>query len=253
MRRVLSLSPLLALMLVPGQVLAGMPLVNIHGGLLYWNSSLSGDIAADGDDVDMEDDLGFGRERHNILYLGVEHPVPFVPNARLRHMELDDSARGTVEQDFTFAGQQFTAEENVSSEYDFTITDISLYYSLPVPAVDVNAGLTVRRLEVDARIRSRDNPGNEENVDGDGVFPMLHGSLEGSLPLTGFYAGGEANVVSYDGNSFRDGRAYVGWTSDFALGVELGYQALQFKIDDLDGIDADISKTGPYLGLSLRF
>lgn len=249
MRRVLSLSPLLALLLVPGPVHAGMPLVNVHGGFLYWDAGLSGDFASGGQDIDVEDDLDFDTERHNMIYLGVEHPVPFVPNARLRHMELDDSARGDM--DAEFGGETFN--EAVRSEYDFTITDLTLYYSLPVPALDVNVGLTARALDMDVRIQSQSDPSREGRVDGDGVFPMLHGSVEGQLPLTGFYAGGEANVVSYDGNSFRDGRAYLGWTSDFALGAELGYQLMQLKVDDLDDLDADVNFSGPYFGVSLRF
>lgn len=249
MRRLLFAAVFPVLALIPAQALAMLPMMDVYAGAYVWNASLSGDFEYEGDEIDMDDDLDLGRERHNVFFLGVEHPVPFVPNARLRHMGLDDSARSTVE-NITFGDHTFDGD--VRSEYDITMTDLSLYYGLPVPAVDVNLGLTVRALDMEVTLREQQT-GIEENVDADGVFPLVHGSVQADLPLTGLYAGAEANIVSYSGNSLRDGRAYLGWTSDFALGVEAGLQTLRLKVDDLDDLDADIDKTGPYLGLSLRF
>lgn len=252
MRRLLLAAFFPVLALAPAQALAVLPMIDVYAGGYVWNASLSGDLEYDGDEVDMEDDLGFGRERHNVFFLGVEHPVPFVPNARLRHMALDDSARGEVQQEFEFGGVTYEAEDDVRSDYDLTMTDLALYYGLPLPTVDVNLGVNIRALDIDARVRTEDSS-KDERVDADGIFPMLHGSTQVDLPFTGLYAGAEANVISYSGNSLRDGRAYLGWTSDFALGAELGYQILNLRVDDLDDLDADIDKAGPYLGLSLRF
>ena len=247
----LFLTAALGFALVPGAH-AGAPLIDVYAGVQGWDAGLSGDIASGGNDVDVERDLGFSSSSQNVFFVGFEHPVPLVPNARLRFANLSDSAAGTVDKTFTFAGFEFQEDREVRSSYQLDYQDLTIYYTPFDLVFKLDLGLNIRRLDVEMEIRDRDS-GDEVSEDATATIPMLHAAARGDLPLTGFYAAGELNAISYDGSRLSDVRAALGWQSDFLLAVEVGYSQLDFKLDDVSDLDADLSVGGPYLGLSLNF
>lgn len=228
------------------------PLVNIYAGAFTWNADVSGFVDTDGDRVDMENDLGFDRSRQNVLYFGLEHFVPLVPNVRLRHMALSDSGRANTG-GFDFDGVEFDSGE-VRSSFDLDMTDLTLYYTPLDNMVKLDAGLNVRRIDAEFDVRGQEGgfPA-EANKTARETFPMLHLGARVNLPFSGFYAGGEINTIRYDGSRIEDYTARVGWVSDFLLGVELGYSHFNIKLDDVSGLDADLEFGGPYLALSVSF
>lgn len=229
---------------------AGAPLIDVYAGVQSWDADISGDIASGGNDADVEGDLDFSSSRHNVFFVGLEHPVPLVPNARLRIGDISYSANGRVD-DFEFDGVPFS-DERVSSDLTIDYQDLTLYYTPFDLVFKLDFGLTIRRIDAELEVESRDNPA-EASEDASAVFPMLHVAARGDLPLTGFYAAGELNAISYDGSRLSDVRAALGWQSDFLLAVEVGYSQLSIKLDDVSDLDADLSLGGPYLGLSLNF
>ncbi len=125
------LAPLaLAVSLAPAPAMAEViPGIDINGQLGYWGAQPNGTVSADGDEIDVEDDLDFGRNGTNMLQIAFEHPVPLVPNVRLRHVSLDDSADGRIQHSASFGGADFTVNERVHSTYDLEMTDATFYYS----------------------------------------------------------------------------------------------------------------------------
>jgi outer membrane protein len=225
------------------------PLIDIYAGAYTGYTSLSGDVAGGGREASVDGELGYDKARQTVVYLGIEHPVPVLPNARLRFTSLSESANGTVTEDYTFGNVTFSQSENVASRFDLDYTDLTLYYTPLDLAVKLDVGLTVRHLNADFRIASNTQSAEESIT---ATIPMLHLGAYGKLPLTGFYANGEVNAIGYSGDTFMDMRAGIGWRSDFLLGVELGYTrtTLDFDIDDLK---TDLAIGGPYLALSLSF
>jgi len=253
--RFLPLTALVPLLFVaaPGSATAGVvPLVDFHAGIGYWRPGLSGDVASDGDDFDVEDDLDFSRNSTNVLEVGVRHPIPLLPNARLRHQSLSDSATSTLTATRTFGPVQFQDEESVRSSYDLDMTDLTLYYRPLSTVVTLDFGITARHLDLDVEIESRDSD-ERESAGGSAIIPMGHLALRGDLPLTGLYARGEINAISASGNSLRDLQVGLGWESRRVFGIEAGYRQLELKVDDQDDLDADISLDGPYVAVNLRF
>ena len=230
----------------------GAPLVDIYGGVYTGQTALSGVISSGTGDADVEDDLGYDDGRQTVIYLGLEHAVPVLPNLRLKHSTLSDEARGEVQNGFTFGGQPFVATTNVVSSFDLDYTDLTLYYSPLDNVVKVDLGITARQIDADFVIEQDGLPANRGEATISEVIPLIHVGAYGKLPLTGFYATGEVNAVGYDGNSIADVRAGIGWISDVLLGVELGYS--QFSLDvDVDDVIADVEVGGPYLAISLNF
>ena len=254
-RRFLHLSALLPLIFltVPGSVAAGVaPLIDFHAGIGYWQPGLSGDVASDGQNFDVEDDLDFDRNNTHIFEVGVRHPISLLPNARLRHQSLNDSATATLQRSRRFGPIEFQHEESVRSSYDLDMTDLTLYYRPLSNVVTLDFGITARYLDLGVEIESRDS-GERESAGGSTVIPMGHLALRGDLPLTGLYAGGELNVISASGNRLLDFRVGLGWESRRVFGVEAGYRHLDLKVDDLNGLDADLSLAGPYAAVNVRF
>ena len=71
------------------------------------------------------------------------------------------------------------------------------------------------------------------------------------LPFTGVSVGGEANVISFDGDSVYDYNAY-GQFEVSLLQLRAGYR--QIAIDYEDGDDElDIDLGGPFVSAGLRF
>ncbi len=64
------------------------PGLAIYGGGYTWDTELEGNVASGGANIDVQDDLGFNKADQNVLYLGVEHAVPLIPNVRLRYIDL---------------------------------------------------------------------------------------------------------------------------------------------------------------------
>ena len=228
------------------------PLVDIYGGLYTGQAGLSGAISSGVGEADVEEDLGFDDGRQTVVYVGLEHPVPGLPNLRLKHAALSDNARGEVQSPFTFGGGSFLITDDVLSSFDLDYTDLTLYYSPLDNIVKVDLGLNIRQINADFVIEEDGNPANRGEESFSEVIPMLHVGAYGKLPLTGFYATGEVNLVGYDGNNVTDVRAGIGWISDFLLGVELGYSQLSLDVDG-DDVVADVEIGGPYLALSLNF
>lgn len=226
------------------------PLVDVYAGGYAWSPDTSGSIASGSNDIDMEDDLGFDDSDQTVLYVGLEHAVPVLPNVRLRYMDLSDDASNTVVSPITFNGELLAG--NLASEYDMEMLDGTFYWSPLDNVVKLDLGVTVRQMDADFTIRSQ-TVGNVASESASETFPLAHGAVRANLPLTGVYVGGEINAIEYDGSGMRDFDAYIGWQSDFLLGVKAGYSRLEVELDDVSGLDSDIEIGGPYLAATFRF
>ncbi|MGB1495900.1 TIGR04219 family outer membrane beta-barrel protein [Alloalcanivorax venustensis] len=248
MKKITLMAGLAALSAAPFAQAA--PLVDVYAGGYAWSPDTSGSIASGSNDIDMEDDLGFDDSDQTVLYVGLEHAVPVLPNVRLRYMDLSDDASNTLVDPITFNGQTFAG--NVNSDYDMEMLDGTFYWSPLDNVVKLDLGLTVRQMDADFTIRSQ-TVGNVASESASETFPLAHGAVRANLPLTGVYVGGEINAIEYDGSGMRDFDAHIGWQSDFLLGVKAGYSRLEVELDDVSGLDSDLEIGGPYLAATFRF
>lgn len=239
-----------ALLLSFAPFVQAAPGLAIYGGGYTWDTELEGNVSSGGANVDVQDDLGFNKADQNVLYLGLEHAVPLIPNARLRYIDLSDSASNVISRNFNFNGQTFVANTRVATDFDLEMLDGTLYYSPLNNALKVDLGLTVRRLDGNLRLNS---VVGKTTLNIDETLPMLHAGARMQLPVSGVYVGGEVNAISYDGNKMNDYNARIGWRSDFLLGLELGYSRMNIVLDDVNNLDTDLDVGGPYVAISLGF
>jgi len=234
-----------ALVLLPVAAPADILSVAVGGGL--WNTSPSGNFQAanDPNPVSVADHLSWGSEKQNYLFLTLEHPVPFLPNLRLRRTNFEHSGNGTAS--FVFNGQTYSG--SIESKLSIAETDALLYWELLDNVVSLDLGIDIRNYDIDYRVAS----GSTSSSDSfQATLPLLYG-MGGVSPMPGLLIGAEASILSLGGNGVVDYALKVSYTTDFRIGLEGGYRSQSLKLDDLSGYDADMTFKGVFGGVYLKF
>lgn len=249
--------PLSALMLAVGPSVAYSDFIGIFAGAGAWNADYSSTITQS--EVDLDGDLGIDNSTNSIVYVALEHPVPFLPNIKLQSTSLSSDGNGVLSVAFELDNQVFEANDAVSSSVDFSHTDITAYYQVLDTVASVDIGLTARVFDGELSVVSEStNVSAKQNLDF--TLPMLYGKAEFFLPLTGLSTSLEAHYVSYSDNTMSDFSAKISYVLPlpspfFEIGADLGYRRLHFELDENDisdlGANADVS--GVFTNLTFHF
>lgn len=188
-------------------------------------------------------------DKFNAVYnVAFEHPVPFLPNLKLRYSE--------------FGGTRDNFQSGiymVDQDLDVNTLDAIAYYEILDNIVSVDAGLGVKRLDVSNALRNTVPAVNITfTADDKQTLPALYVAAGGKLPFTGFSAKAEVMAGKNSDADFNDINAEVKYNviENIALdlGVKFGYRAMTVNFDDdaNSGFDK-IEAKGPYLGLEAHF
>lgn len=243
--------------LLAAAVIALAPLTShaflkIGANASVWDAEPTGQID---NNVSVESD-GLNMKSDNGTQLSVyfEHPLPVVPNIKLKRTDLTVDGKGTLSQDISFADQNFTASTQVNSEIDLSHTDATLYWGLPIPVPKLNAdiGITARMFDGEAFVAAP-ALNEKKSVDLDLTLPMLYGAVKvGSI--FGVYGTADVNWIGFGDNKLTDISAAVGYELPIpvvTVGLEVGYRAINLKTDKKDvDVDADFDTKGVFYGLS---
>lgn len=226
-------------------------LFGVYAGAGTWQQSFSGDVAAGGEAVDLQDDLDFDRDNGNVFYGALEHGIPVLPNIRVNYAEIEGSGANLLSRSIVFDGQVFTVSEDVASEVALTQADAVLYYQVLDGVVSLDLGMAARWVEGDIQITTDSEFARAEFK---GVLPMLYARTRVDLPLTGLWLGAEATGLTYDDHQLIDASAQVGWESPYGIGAELGWRTMALELGEVDEVDsAEIDISGPYAALNYHF
>src|SRR5690554_2098536 len=214
-----------------------------------WDAKPTGQID---DNASVESDgLNFKSENGRQLSVFFEHPVPFIPNVKLKRTDLDMDGSGELTKEITFAQENFTVNEQISSNIDISHTDATLYWGLPLPLpyIDFDFGLTARMFDGDASV-------NAKSVDLDITLPMAYGAVKVGSPF-GIYATADLNWIGFGDNKMTDLSAAVGYELPIPIvdvGVEVGYRGINLQTDRKDvEVAADLDTKGMFYGVSVAF
>ncbi|WP_444997897.1 TIGR04219 family outer membrane beta-barrel protein [Aliikangiella sp. IMCC44359] len=255
MKKLLSALAVASFAFVP---LANADIVGFEVGTYQWKPDYAGTIKSDsnsilGTDIDINDDLGFDDESHNIFWVTAEHPVPFLPNIKIVSSDLKSSAESVLTREITFNGQTYSINENVSTAVDMSNTEYTLYYEILDNWVNLDLGVTLR--QYDGMISLQTPPTGtdlNEEEDIDFTIPLIYGKARFDLPFSGFFAEGELNIISYDDDSISDIMVGVGYESDIGFGAKIGYRTFELDVEE-DDITADMEFKGAYFSAFYHF
>lgn len=242
------LAGLLATLALP----AGADAVNIYGRINYWHSDAKGGLNAPA-----APSIGFlgismtldkktvKNESNSMLILAIEHPVPVLPNIRLAHSQINFSGQALAVYD--------TLSADIPGEIDLSHTDLTAYYRLPVPLLDLNLGLTGRFY--DGHIQSQ-----VANAQLQTEYLHIYLATRFDIPVTGLAIGADINAGDNGDERGVDIDAWLQYTSPIGLGVIAGYRSLDIDLESTAraagskvALLAEFEVTGPYLGISYRF
>lgn len=151
-------------------------------------------------------------------YLAFEHPVPFLPNAKVRYTQFDQS------------------NSNAKA------LDAIGYFEVLDNVVSLDVGLGAKRLIA-------------TNSDAT-TIPAVYASAGGKLPFTGLSAKAEVFVGKGTDADFSDVNAEIKYNfiENLAidLGLKAGYRIMTVNIED-SGTKSNFKVQGPYLGLEAHF
>lgn len=234
-------------MLLSTQVQADV--VGFQVGTSSWTPDYSGTFAsATNAAIDIQNDLGFNDESHSVIWLKLEHPVPAIPNFKITSNDLNATASSNVAGSIDFGGQNFNATD-VSTSFDMTNTELTLYYELLDNWINLDMGLTVRQYDGQASISSA---GGNGVSDLDFSLPLLYIDARIDLPFTGFFVDTTLNTISAGDSEVTETMVALGYESSFGLGGRFGMRTLDLAFDE-SSLNVDLEFEGAYLDVFYHF
>ncbi|MBN7795787.1 TIGR04219 family outer membrane beta-barrel protein [Parahaliea mediterranea] len=174
------------------------------------------------------DGPGYGSDAEQQLSLSaaLEHPIPLIPNVKLRYWDYAESDRGR--------------------DLELTTLDAVLYYEiLDNPAIDLDLGVSATNYS-DGRA-----PGGRKF---EGWLPQLYGAVR--VPVLGSDLGlyAEGTATNWDDSSAYDFEGGVDYLLDLPvldLSFRLGYRQVENDFDDFDDFSGKLEFSGWSLGVLL--
>ena len=225
-------------------------ILGIYADVDYWQYDDKADVAQTGK---KKSNFVFDEKKQASLSVSFEHPVPILPNIRLRHTTLqgNDTKKVAV---LEFANVVFAQDVNL--DIDLTSTDLVLYYEVLDNIVSADVGIATKLIDGDI-VAKEVNGLNKKTVSIKEFIPMAYLSTEAKLPLTGLSVKADIAGVSYNGSSLSDIQAEIKYNliDNLAIdvGLKAGYRQITATLEDIEDTDADIEFKGPYLGLEMHF
>ncbi|TGN41486.1 TIGR04219 family outer membrane beta-barrel protein [Marinobacter confluentis] len=224
---------------------ASADVLGVAANISYWDSDLSGEAGKKGDLVDLENELDLDSDSTANLSAYFEHPVPVLPNVRLNYTRIEQSGSGELSTQFDLLNGP------VDSELELSQFDVTLYYEVLDNWVNLDLGLTARDLDGELTVQEATLGGEVSRTEVNGVIPMGYLAARFDLPLTGVSLGGEANLISFDGDSVYDYTAYGQYELSL-LQLRAGYRQMGIDYEDSDD-RLDIELGGPFVSAGLTF
>ncbi len=215
---------LLAVALAAGfAVPAQADVLGVKAGMDLYFVSTDGKLEAD--------EVAWNDKSRISAYAAFEHFIPIIPNLMVRYNAMGTAGQGT--------------------DLDLTNTDFIFYYELlDNPGVELDLGVNYRLYMGEAGTSGWEN----QDID-KGVF-MGYARSRFNLVGTGLFAFADVSLTNYSDRKISDYQLGLGYGLDilaFDLNLRGGYRQHDFDVRHFNGITADVSQDGWFLGAELAF
>ena len=230
-------------------------LLGLYVGVDGWQSDNSGSFSDSGN----MQDFNFEDETFISYYAALEHPIPLVPNIKLKYTELELNGSTLLNETFEFGGTSFTTNTTATTVSDLSHIDYILYYEIfDNDLLSIDLGVNAKQFDGDIVVTGTANgKATTETVDFSGFVPLVYGRAEVGLPLTGLSVFFEGSLLAIDDSKVQDYQAGIAWALLDNLAVDLdikaGYRKMTLELDDIDNLYTDIDASGPFAGVQIHF
>ncbi|MBB1334713.1 TIGR04219 family outer membrane beta-barrel protein [Pseudoalteromonas sp. SR44-5] len=230
-------------------------LLGLYVGVDGWQSDNSGSFSDSGN----MQDFNFEDETFISYYAALEHPIPLVPNIKLKYTELELNGSTLLNETFEFGGTSFTTNTTATTVSDLSHIDYILYYEIfDNDLLSIDLGVNAKQFDGDIVVTGTANgTTTTETVDFSGFVPLVYGRAEVGLPLTGLSVFFEGSLLAIDDSKVQDYQAGIAWALLDNLAVDLdikaGYRKMTLELDDIDNLYTNIDASGPFAGIQIHF
>ncbi|UJF22755.1 TIGR04219 family outer membrane beta-barrel protein [Shewanella sp. OMA3-2] len=224
-----------------------------------WQTDATGTFNADsnvGNATGLAQTYDYDSDTQGSVWLAIEHPIPIVPNLKIRENRLEGSA-SKDSSSFYYNGVNF---EGASSVYnDLSNTDFVLYYEiLDNDVVSLDLGAAYKQMHGSLRVDGLslgEGSAVATQRDIDSGVIMAYGNAHVGIPGIGLF--GFADVmIGVNETGVHDYSAGLGWQFDsIALDtlIRVGYRDFSFDVDGFSGTTQDMQFSGVFAGVELAF
>jgi outer membrane protein len=228
-------------------------MLGVYGSVDYWNLQGEYNKAPQDTSLRSADSLSLDDKGQAQVSLAFEHPVPLIPNGKIRYTGIDvDTEEQNLAGDALYNIDGF--DPSIASGTGTPSHGGFLYYEILDNIVSVDVGVAAKQLEGDV---TYNRTVGADKVEISETAPMLYASAGGKLPFTGLSAKAEVLATNYDDTQITDASAEIKYNFVenllIDLGAKAGYRILNIELDDQDGFDTKFDFDGPYIGLEAHF
>ncbi len=157
-------------------------------GYWPWYARVQGEVQHLGRPVSLRDEMGFRNSASHGFLIDQGW-------LRLSYMPMDYAAFGTLSEDTTFGGTQFSSDTQVYSTAD--ITDLGARFLWPLLDGRLGVGGSIKILDGEVEVSEAEEDGQSDSRTFSEVFPTL--SLQYDQPVMDLFSLGlEANYIGYE-------------------------------------------------------
>ncbi|MBB1400904.1 TIGR04219 family outer membrane beta-barrel protein [Pseudoalteromonas sp. SG45-1] len=233
-------------------------LLGLYVGVDGWKSDNDGQFSYKNN---ASQDFNFEDETFVSYYAALEHPVPLVPNIKLKYTELELNGSALLTDTFSFNGSDYVVGSTVNTVSDLTHIDYIFYYEIfDNDLISIDLGLNAKQFDGDIVVNGTTQNGGAnftETKDFSGFVPLAYGRAEAGLPFTGLSVFFEGSFLAIDDSKVQDYQVGVAWELIDNLAVDVavkaGYRSMVLELDDVDDITTDIDASGPFAGIQVHF
>lgn len=231
-------------------------LLGLYIGGDQWATETTGALATSSDLQTFQ----FEDQDFSSFYAALEHPIPLVPNLKIKYTELELEAMADLNQSFEFGDNIYKVDTRVTGDSDLSHIDYVLYYEIfDNDLISIDLGLSAKQFDGYVKVKGDEQSlgFSEESIDISGVVPMAYGAVQVGLPFTGLSVFAEGSMLAIGDSSIQDYQVGVAWefVDNMAVDIALraGYRALSLELDDVDDIYTDLETKGLFAGLQVHF
>jgi outer membrane protein len=252
MKSKIAVTALLFFLLTPFYV-HSLPLIDAEIAVGGWFSSPDGFAGYKGDDLYLEDDLGFDDETRLTGRARLELPL-LLPNLTFMTTGLNYDEENSLGRDFKFGDENFLKGQPFKSELKLDHHDFAVSFSFPLlklaslGKLQADLGANLRLVDVEAKITQ----GSVKETKSLTVpIPMGFAYLR-LEPVSGVALEAEGRLLSIGDNSMTSLIGRIRYNIFGPLFVAGGYRMEKFDIDEED-IRIDTEFKGPFFEGGFKF
>lgn len=231
-------------------------ILGLYVGAEAWQSETTGSFSK-GSDLQQ---FNFEDKNFNNFFAALEHPIPLIPNIKIKHNELELDGTATLTDTFTFDDKVFKVNSDVGTVADLTHTDYVLYYEIfDNSLVSIDLGLAAKQFDGEIVVSGEEQTLGtvSEMEEFSGFVPLAYGAAEVGLPFTGLSVFFEGSFLAVGDSKIQDYQAGIAWEviDNMAVDVAIkaGYRSLLLELDDVDDIYTDLEVKGFFAGVQVHF